>query len=196
MTAKEKRREQIIEKASELFAMRDFHAVQMDEIAIAAEVAKGTLYNHFASKEDLYISTIRTRLQSLADLLQTKYQSRDDPWRNLRSFVIHYERFMLRHPHFFRILRKCDALFAAEPDGELRRIRLRAREILGEVLSAGARLGRFRKMEPAAAADLILGMVEAQILAHLDAGARENGYEAILDLLKTGLSKNHGKEPR
>lgn len=195
MTQKEIRREQIIEKASELFAQRDFHAVQMDEIAEAANVAKGTLYNHFSSKEDLYISTIRTRLQNLADLLRTKYKSRDDPWKNMRSFVLHYEKFMIRHHHFFRILRKCDTLFLNGSNGELSTIRQRTRGTLEQVLEKGAQLGQFRNVEPEATANLILGMIESQVLTNLNNGHRENGFDTILDLLENGLSVPERKEP-
>lgn len=195
MTAREQRREQIIQKASELFAMRDFHAVQMDEIAEAANVAKGTLYNHFSSKEDLYVSTIRTRLQHLAESLAAAYKLRDEPWRNLRSFVVHYEKFMLKHPHFFRILRKCDTLFLNGADGELTAIRRSARDILLQVLDAGSQRGRFRALHPEVTADLILGMIDAQVLAQLDAGRNKNGAPIILDLLRQGLAVDNGKEP-
>ena len=37
----------------ELFSRRDFHQVNLREIAATAAVSTGTIYKHFASKEDL-----------------------------------------------------------------------------------------------------------------------------------------------
>ena len=46
-------REAIVAAAGQLFSVKDYDAVTVDEIAAAAEVAKGTVYNYFPSKEHL-----------------------------------------------------------------------------------------------------------------------------------------------
>jgi AcrR family transcriptional regulator len=196
MTRKELKRETITQRAIELFASRDFHTVQMDEIAEAAGVSKGTLYNHFHSKEDLYLSTIRSRLIRLAELLEEAFESRAEPWRDLRSFIFHYEGFMRNHPHFFKVLRKCDALFSDPSDRELIEVRKRPRRTLIQVLEAGNRLDKFREMDPAQTADLVIGMIEARVLADLSNGCNAQGPEEILGLLRYGLTKKNGKEPQ
>jgi len=47
-------REAIVEAAERLFLERGFGSVTMDELAEAAEVARRTLYNQFASKEEIF----------------------------------------------------------------------------------------------------------------------------------------------
>src|SRR3954466_5347804 len=47
-------REAIVEAAQRLFLERGFGAVSMDELAEAAGVARRTLYNQFASKEEIF----------------------------------------------------------------------------------------------------------------------------------------------
>lgn len=58
LSRREKRRlqvrEDILDAALDLFAERGFYAVTMQEVADRAEVAVGTLYSFFDSKEDLY----------------------------------------------------------------------------------------------------------------------------------------------
>ena len=47
-------REAIVEAAQRLFLERGFGSVSMDELAEAAGVARRTLYNQFASKEEIF----------------------------------------------------------------------------------------------------------------------------------------------
>jgi AcrR family transcriptional regulator len=50
---KEATRRSIVDAASRLFGERGFDAPTVDEIAEAADVAKGTIYNYFSTKEEL-----------------------------------------------------------------------------------------------------------------------------------------------
>jgi AcrR family transcriptional regulator len=47
--------EQILDAAARLFATKGFHRTTTREIAEAADVAEGTLYNYFENKNDLFI---------------------------------------------------------------------------------------------------------------------------------------------
>ena len=49
-------RERIIATAVKLFSARGIEAVTVDEIAAAAEIGKGTVYNYFAAKEDIVVA--------------------------------------------------------------------------------------------------------------------------------------------
>lgn len=52
------REEAIIEAARELFVRHGYDAMSMDDVASRVGVSKATLYNHFASKEELVIEVI------------------------------------------------------------------------------------------------------------------------------------------
>ncbi len=52
------RRQTILDAAAAAFAARGYHATTMREIAVAAGVTKPVLYDHFASKQQLYIALI------------------------------------------------------------------------------------------------------------------------------------------
>ena len=58
MTLSEKKREQIIKAATIEFLKQGFQGCSMDNIAQCAEVSKRTVYNHFSSKEELFISIL------------------------------------------------------------------------------------------------------------------------------------------
>jgi len=49
-------RSQILSTAIELFSRRGLDVVTIDEIAAAADVGKGTVYNYFTTKEDIVVA--------------------------------------------------------------------------------------------------------------------------------------------
>jgi AcrR family transcriptional regulator len=63
----EARRNQILEAAVGVFADKGFHRATTKEIASAAGVSEGTIYNYFENKADLLISMI-TRLADMEEL--------------------------------------------------------------------------------------------------------------------------------
>ena len=64
-------REALAATARRLFAERGFDAVTVAEIAVAADVSEKTVFNHFATKEDLVFAGGDTRLAQLrADIVE------------------------------------------------------------------------------------------------------------------------------
>lgn len=78
------RANQILDAAAELFAERGFHRTTTREIAEAADVAEGTLYNYFANKDDLLIG-IMQRLSESFD--PTSYPMRRIPMNAREHFA-------------------------------------------------------------------------------------------------------------
>lgn len=59
----------ILEVAEKLFSRFGFHKTSMDEIAKIARKAKGSLYYHFASKEDLFREVVSKEIHNLENNL-------------------------------------------------------------------------------------------------------------------------------
>ena len=56
--SKERTRQRLLAEAQRLFRERGYAATSLEQIAAAAEVTKGAIYGHFASKEDLMLSAL------------------------------------------------------------------------------------------------------------------------------------------
>jgi len=193
---RESKKERIADSAMKLFANADFTSVSMDEIAHKANVAKGTLYNYFYSKEDLYVKIILQRFEKLASILDGAFGSRNQPWRDLRSFVIHYEAFMCKHPHFFKLWRR----MRTEPSfvNMFEELEHRIVGLLTGVIKKGMRSKEFRNGSAEFCARLVLGMVEREIEHRIYKGIRRRKADEIVEFLKTGLvgANNVGTERR
>lgn len=60
------KREQIMDGARRLFLQHGFAGASMDEIVRAAGVSKGTVYNYFPSKEELFIAFVEEECSARA----------------------------------------------------------------------------------------------------------------------------------
>ena len=70
LSRKEEKRALIIEAAAKVFARRGFASTLMAEIAIEAGIGKGTLYEYFDSKEDLFFPYTLSLSSNLLSFLE------------------------------------------------------------------------------------------------------------------------------
>jgi AcrR family transcriptional regulator len=75
---KETTRERLLAAAAQEFARAGFERANVDAISLAAGYAKGTIYNYFPSKEELFLAVIE---QALAQAAATGPAPRDAPAR-------------------------------------------------------------------------------------------------------------------
>ena len=68
----------VVEAAERLFLERGFGAVSMDDLAEAGGVARRTLYNQFASKEEIFRETLLRVSGQLEDALPPGIETRGD----------------------------------------------------------------------------------------------------------------------
>jgi AcrR family transcriptional regulator len=69
---KEQTRQAISEAAWRLFAERGFDAVRVAEIARAADVSEGTVFNYFPTKEDLFYGQMESFESALVDAVRER----------------------------------------------------------------------------------------------------------------------------
>jgi AcrR family transcriptional regulator len=69
---KKKTRELIAETAARMFDKRGFDAVTVAEVARAADVSEGTVFNYFSTKEDLFYSRMERFEDRLVEAVRTR----------------------------------------------------------------------------------------------------------------------------
>ena len=75
-----RKRNHLVRKASKLFESRGFHATGIDMVLSEAGIAKMTLYNHFASKDDLIAAALRHKSLKVLNWLEDELTARtSDP---------------------------------------------------------------------------------------------------------------------
>lgn len=92
------RRTRILVAAGELATEGGWDAVQMREVAQNADVALGTLYRYFPSKEYLLVSMMISEIEVLADRLAIKPPQGDEPVERVIDVLRRANRALQRRP--------------------------------------------------------------------------------------------------
>lgn len=78
----------IMDVARELFSRFGFKKTTVDDIASKARVAKGTIYNYFQSKEEIFHSVVRREGATLISRMKIAVLSQKTPQIKLRGMII------------------------------------------------------------------------------------------------------------
>jgi AcrR family transcriptional regulator len=94
------RRNIITEAAEKLFLNQGYENTSMDEIAHASEFSKGTLYNYFNSKEDLYLVIAKKAYKILIELTKKFTQNEEPGMPQIKQIGYAYYEFTKKYPKY------------------------------------------------------------------------------------------------
>ncbi len=145
VAGRERRRRRILEAAAERFATHGFAKSSMDEIASAAGVSKGLIYDHYPSKEDLLDAVWQGLVDRWAEAtLRTKLADGDfaaSIGAALRASI----RFVEADPLLHRILAQDPGSLVPHGREGIAAFARLYRAMLEPVLARGKRKGELRR---------------------------------------------------
>jgi AcrR family transcriptional regulator len=98
----EDKRTRILETAIELAEKGGFDNVRLRDVAAQAEVALGTLYKRFPSKESILIAALELEAEKLEKQLSKKPMDGEDPLERILNFFDRMSRTLFRKPNLGR----------------------------------------------------------------------------------------------
>jgi uroporphyrinogen-III synthase len=192
------KRKKIIESASRLFSQMSYHEVMMEDVAKQAEIAKGTVYNYFETKEDLYFSIMKLRMENLVQSLKNKIQYEMSSIDSLHSFIIHLYMFMMKYQSFFLMYQKESLKGDHVLCNELSRLEKELKSLLLDIIKSGQSEKLFRDVEESFVVDMILGSIYGAIYRGIENVYSEsqmiNDREMIYDFVLHGLFTSFDKD--
>jgi AcrR family transcriptional regulator len=193
-------RDALLAAALDVFLLQGFHAARVEDIAQRAGVGKGSIYLHFATKEELFQavvdSDVGARLQkaeelasgfsgTASELLATMFHKNllefwDSPSSGIHKLVVAESQ---RFPELAANYQQA--------------ITQRARALISGILEMGIKNGEFRAIDVPYTARLILDALDNELIqAHAFAEQVDNPFEAhrfvdaLLDLVMSGIGNN------
>lgn len=83
-----KTKRKIFETSMKLFAQKGYEATSIEEITATVGVAKGTLYYHFASKEEIFNFLVEEGMKLLKNSIQIKTSKLSNSLDKIRAIIL------------------------------------------------------------------------------------------------------------
>ena len=183
------RRAQLLAVARRVFGKAGFHGVSMDDVAKEAGVTKPILYDHFNSKEELYVALLDADASSLEERVRTALQAPTGNRQRIQQSFQAYFDFVDEHAGGFR-------LFMQETMGGEEMFRSRVQEVrerivreVGDLIARESR-GRIERRDADTVSLALVGMVET--VAQRDPGGpkaeRRRSVDTLVRLAWRGIT--------
>ena len=181
------RRRRIVDAALQLFSECDYDAVQMDEVARIAGVAKPTLYRYFPTKEALFLEGIERILTELQHDVELAGKDPATAPEALRSVIRCVFLALARCTAAIHAFDGADAQLGERGRGVIRSRVRSIRVVLEHILSRGVAEGAFRDVDEALTAVTILGSIRMSA-AQASARRRPVALRLLTDFIERGIS--------
>jgi AcrR family transcriptional regulator len=184
----ERRRAEIVRHAIDEFARHGYNGADLDAIARNAGCAKGTLYNYFASKGDLFSASVDHVMFSMVEAVGSTGDG--DPVEQLAQLVRGFLRHFAKHPQYVELLVQERSDFRDRKEPAYYRYRETSRRQWKERFAQLIDQGRMRKMPPDQAINILGDLLYGTIFMNYFRGRRidpARQAQEILDVLLGGL---------
>lgn len=161
----------IFQAAIDVFSEKGFDKATMDDIAARANVAKGTIYYHFKSKEELFLFLVEEGVELLKEAVESKLSDEMSPREQLQLIVREQVEFFGNYRDFCVILLR-EAWGGEDRQFEFRKMIRSYMYLIEKVLKEGIESGDFHPVDPEYAAAGLFGMVSISAL-HILLGQEE-----------------------
>jgi AcrR family transcriptional regulator len=174
MKRSDSKRQAILDTAYRLFRAQGFNETSVSEITAAVGGSKATIYNHFPSKEDLFVECMMAAAENYrAGTLKHLRAATSDPAVTLFNFGTSFLRFICS-PEQLEMRRLMIAEAARSATGKLFFEKIRVlRAHVSAFMCACMASGTLRRDDPDLAADHLGALLEAEILEPLLLQVRE-----------------------
>ncbi len=185
-------REEIVDVAARLFARYGFRKTSIDDVAAAARIGKGSIYLHFASKEEIFAEVVRRTSDRALHILVAAVKRARSPAGKVRAFIATKQAAVAKLAREFDVAE--DTVLELLPVAREYRRAHEAREhaLLGDVLREGNVSGAFAVGDPDRLATGLLACLTAletsSVVERHDPATRA-GFDELLSVLLRGLGR-------
>lgn len=176
------RERELVVATRALFDERGVQDAPIEEIAKSVGIARGLIYRHFSSKEELFVLTVTDYLDELAGILAAAISAGQDPVAQLASATKAYAGYCQRFPAFLdsslslmrRPARELHAVVSESVWLRLGQGMARCLDQVAQILRAGTDAGRFAVADADYMANVLwTQMLGVMHLARIRVGVRQ-----------------------
>ncbi len=210
----EEKRALILDCAIQEFAYKDYDSASLSQIVARAGIAKGSIYQYFTDKSDLYRYLLELAMQKKAEMLAAAQPAGPDArlFETMRWLFQEMAKFELRYPLLARIGYRATYGKSPLPDEILAQGKQATAKFFQDLVERGKHNGEIKVEVDSASAAFIFSAIFTQLGDFLAARAgitpaeigREGTYplhapqiqesfDQLMAILQFGLSKQPGQ---
>lgn len=183
----EQRQREIAEKAVVLFIEKGFNETSMRQIAKEAGVGKSTLYDYFASKDDIIVFFVQEHLEVLMQRAEAIIAGEGTASDHLRRVMEMHLAFLLENRAFYlRLMFEAQRL-KIESQQRIQAQRYAYQDLVKALIEAGIQQGCFRPVDATMAMKTLISMMTPVVYTSRPSGTPEEMLKNGLDLILNGL---------
>ena len=95
---------QLLDEAARLFRARGYEATTVRDIARAAGILPGSIYAHFATKDDLLRAVYVRGVEQISQAVQHATRGHEDPWVRLEAACVAHLEAILRDDDYAQVV--------------------------------------------------------------------------------------------
>jgi AcrR family transcriptional regulator len=193
------RRDALLKAAVRVFGESGFDSATMERIAREADVAKGTTYLYYRSKQSIYDAALGSGLAELDERTRAAMDQAGSLRDAIRAFITARAEYFFERRDFFRMYAGAVARHitsSRSKPSEFHALLDRQARRLEQAIARAVARREIRRVDPAATAlaifDITRGLVARRITS---SGTRDLTHDVqfLSDLIWQGLEKRHAK---
>jgi AcrR family transcriptional regulator len=179
----QEKKERVLAAVTDLFAERGFHRTEMDEIARRAGISKGSLYNYFKNKDELFLHICNLGIHGFRESVWQEIPLNWDIYRQVEELFRREVPLILGHPQNFQIyLNLASSGMKKFANRYTRKGEEFAAKRLKELLRQGIESGIVRKDLDVAYAAFMINSLSIMFMASLISGHFQIRFKEYLEI--------------
>lgn len=166
---KEEKRIKIIKAAIGIFAQKGFGSTRMDDIAAKADIGKGTIYEYFKNKDELFFAIYEAMCKEFNEAILSSMKRQKTATKALKEFTVtvlkafdDWREFSFVVLDFWSEHRKGKSVHL-----RFNEIYNESRKSISEVIKAGIKSGEFRESDPFVIASVMIAVLDGLLIQRI-----------------------------
>lgn len=183
-------RQKMLDVARSLFARRGVKNTTVDMIAKGSDIAKGTVYNYFDSKNDIFREVIHNEAMAVYGEIDTAVRQAKNVRDKIKAFVVAKTKAIRTRMNLYNLTQERYINLSHLVRHEMTFYYEREILLVEDILSEGIRKGEIEVQEPALLARALVGAVkdfEDPWVVTENWETMERYLDTLLDVLYNGL---------
>ncbi len=181
------RKQEIIDASVKLFAGKGFNNTTLDDIAASSEFGKGTIYNYFSSKEEIYSEIVEDVSKNLKQIINQADKAAESASDFVKTYTSSLFNYCLSNKEAFKLFVReivpfTTDLFVLNREKIVRRHNSH-RNILIKRFSEGIKQKEFRGSDPDKTVSLYQHLVFPYILYLIECPKKDLNEESEIDFV-------------